>query len=132
MRHTKDNCLAHHQIIADDCGLACANCGECKCGECNQPKTPWNSLPHEKKYAALNNALGIKVSSGFMGRTTQEWKALIEKDEHLNNVPISEWDKKALQFVGRKNPLWKGWTLSLADMVCAFKRAVKTMVSGTN
>lgn len=34
MRHTKDNCLAHHQIIADDCGLACANCGECKCGEC--------------------------------------------------------------------------------------------------
>lgn len=36
MIHLKQTCLAHHLIIADKCGLACANCGACKCGECNK------------------------------------------------------------------------------------------------
>jgi hypothetical protein len=39
MTHTKDNCKASDLIIADACGLACANCGACKCGKCNEPKT---------------------------------------------------------------------------------------------
>lgn len=31
MKHKKDNCQAHHMIIADCCGLGCANCLICKC-----------------------------------------------------------------------------------------------------
>lgn len=34
MKHTKTNCRSFDQIIADRCGLACANCGACKCGTC--------------------------------------------------------------------------------------------------
>lgn len=38
MTHLKDNCRRDDLIIADRCGLACANCGACKCGHCNEDK----------------------------------------------------------------------------------------------
>jgi len=54
MKHTKQTCLAHHLIIADKCGLACANCGACKCGMCNEDK------PEYGKQYALTGAIGSK------------------------------------------------------------------------
>lgn len=36
MKHTKNNCQASNLIIANNCGLACANCGACKCGGKNE------------------------------------------------------------------------------------------------
>lgn len=33
MIHKKKNCLAHDLILADCCGLGCANCGVCKCSD---------------------------------------------------------------------------------------------------
>lgn len=39
MNHTKENCLAHHLIIASCCGLGCANCGTCKCTPAIDPCT---------------------------------------------------------------------------------------------
>lgn len=33
MKHKKFDCLAHHMIITDCCGLGCANCGACKCDD---------------------------------------------------------------------------------------------------
>lgn len=88
----------------------------------------WNDLPHDEKYRALVKALGIKLADNPFGRTNEEWKELYKRDEHLNNVPLREWDRMGNAYRRQANPLWKGWSLSQADLVCAYKSAMRDQI----
>ena len=86
-------------------------------------------MPHEEKYRALYKALGITIPDGFMGYTREEWAKIYKQDQNLNNAArLSTWDGYGARFVGKPNPLRAGWPLSLADMVCAYKRAVRDYI----
>lgn len=127
MKHLKDNCTAGHLFIGSECGLACGNCLACRCGACI--KEEWNEMPHEEKYRALYKALGITIPEGFMGYSREEWAKLLKEDEHLNNAAhLSSWDMYGARFAGRANPLRPGWGLAPADIVCAYKRAVRDYI----
>lgn len=135
MRHTKENCTASNQIIADICGLACANCGACKCGKCEEKKEilDWNDLPYGNKYRALYKALEIRIDlrDRFMGRTLREWTDLYRQDKHLNNVPLAGWDIQAQRLQikrGNRNPMLKDWNLSPAEWTSALKQAVEDQI----
>lgn len=78
-------------------------------------------MPHNNKYRLLYHAMAIKLGDTYKGRDRAEWWRLIQEDEHLNNVPLREWQS---HFEGMRNPLWKGWTLSASDCVCMLKRCV--------
>lgn len=90
--------------------------------------TPEDS--HFLKYEKLVSALHIKVEDGFLGRSRAQWMKLLKEDEHLNNVPLSEWDDKATGFLlhHKANPCRPGWNLSMSEMVCAFKHAVRCQI----
>lgn len=91
----------------------------------------WNDLPHVEKYRALVEALGIKLAENAFGRSDAEWQRLYSQDEHLNNVPLREWDRIANSYrqqKGAKNPLREGWNLSQSDLVCAYKQAMKDQI----
>jgi hypothetical protein len=66
-------------------------------------------------------------------RTPAQWRELIAKDEHLNNVPLSKWDAQHphVQALVRLNDRDKraeitgsnGWSLS--DSVCVLKETAR-------
>ncbi len=74
------------------------------------------SQDHYNKYAELVKKFNVKLSSGFLGYSTNQWKELFALDEHLNNVKLHHWDM-AGQFLHHKG-------LSMAEIVCTLKHAV--------
>lgn len=81
----------------------------------------------EQKMDKLILALHIRVPDTFLGRTKEQWQRLYSEDVHLNNVPLPEWDSRAVSYImfqGKKNPCRLGWNLSKSELVCAYKHAV--------
>jgi len=81
---------------------------------------------HEKKYRTIIKQAGLAITKDtFMGRTREVWRSLYEKNEHLNNVPLREWDIIVCSY----------WTYqgrrvirTLCDGVCAYKQLVKDWI----
>jgi hypothetical protein len=64
-------------------------------------------------------------------RTPAEWRALLEQDKHLNNVPLRQWDDRA-PFVralasraGDLKPITGSGGWSLGDSVCVLKTTAR-------
>ena len=82
---------------------------------------------HYEKYDGMAKKGGFSLSGhdAFMGRTKEEWVDLYNEDEHLNNVPLKEWDMKFYNPVVRQNGV-----NSLCDCVCLYKHLVKRDIVG--
>ncbi|MDY6958318.1 MAG: hypothetical protein SVK08_04100 [Halobacteriota archaeon] len=81
---------------------------------------------HREKFTLLAEKLGIgwpDENEKFMGRTLQQWSELYAKDEHLNNVPLREFDAYygPHLITAHRNGL-KGWSYS--DTTCVLKTVI--------
>lgn len=77
MKHLKKNCQVHHLIIAD-CGLACANCGVCKCGKVHheEEKEEEEKKRLENKSQSNRNKLSKKQKKKFKKSANGALKSL--------------------------------------------------------
>ena len=76
-------------------------------------------------YRAVNATAGLVMSDGpFLDRVR---KALAAGDEHLNSIPLSEWDAKALEAQSALTRALRGHGdfYSLSGGVCCMKQAAK-------
>lgn len=79
-------------------------------------------------YRAVNHSAGIRVTNAdFLARVR---KALAEGDEHLNTIPLAEWDKLAVYGRRALSRAFKehGDFYSMAGGVCAYKQAARDAV----
>jgi hypothetical protein len=86
-------------------------------------------------YGALVELLGEDALRGALpiDRTPAQWRDLIAEDQHLNNVPLTKWDRSAFyvrhlaQRADRDALLTitgsGGWSLS--DSVCVLKETAR-------
>ena len=76
---------------------------------------------HREKFTKLAEKLRIKwpdEAKTFMQRTLQQWSELYEKDEHLNNVPLSEFDLRyGYHSIAASRAGLRGWCLSYTTCV---------------
>jgi len=81
---------------------------------------------HREKFTKLAEKLRIKwpdEAKTFMQRTLQQWSELYEKDEHLNNVPLSEFDLRyGAHLIVAGGAGLRGWSLS--DTTCVLKTVI--------
>ena len=82
---------------------------------------------HYEKYSGIAKKGGFSLAGKdeFMGRTKKEWIELYNEDEHLNNVPLKEWDIHFFNPWVRQNGV-----NSLCDCVCLYKHMVKYDIIG--
>ena len=92
---------------------------------------------HYDKYEALAQKLGIELLKTRIPVSRENIKLALAKDEHLNNISLSRWDRAAGYF-GHPGDIkfsafaWselftreKANGLSLADRVCVLKHVAK-------
>ena len=91
------------------------------------------TISHQEYYSTLARAAGIgNFQDAFIRRVR---KALADGDEHLNTIPLQQWD--AMCFMDYQNASLKaelskrGDTLSLAVGVCVRKAAAKDQAATT-
>ena len=85
-------------------------------------------VTHEEYYSAIAKDAGIDYSDSDR---LDEFRTAFKKDEHLNNIPLEEWDAKAhftQQAVGQALKK-RGDFYSLASGVCTHKQAVKNAIA---
>lgn len=80
MKHLKNNCTIHDLILAD-CGLACANCGMCKCGKVHH---------EEEKIEAKKRLDKITQSNRLTPEESKEFRKMAEGA--LNSLRKSSLD----------------------------------------
>lgn len=91
-------------------------------------------LTHSEYYGLLVEHIGESSLRAMLPgqRTPEQWRKLIEKDPHLNNVPLRQWD--ALDYYVRGHLLRDGDELvaitgsggwSLSDSVCVLKETAR-------
>lgn len=87
-------------------------------------------VDHDKYYQQLAAVMGIGWPSEnptFMGRTRAQWAELLEKDSHLNNVPLREFDRLyALHHRNAGRLKLDSWSPS--QTVCCLKAVIKKEV----
>jgi len=97
---------------------------------------------HRAKYEALARRLGVDALLAIMPATPEQIREAYSADKHLNNIPLSVWDRAA----GRLYPNWGeddcrvSWIspftpdaargLSLAERVCVLKHVAVTRICG--
>ena len=84
---------------------------------------------HHGYYMELAGLLGVgwpETREKFMGKTENQWKELYEKDEHLNNHPLINFDMLhgGHRFAAARIRL----PISLSDTVCMLKAVIKDRV----
>ena len=84
---------------------------------------------HQEYYVQWYDAVACLVIGDH---TKEEWKALLDADKHLNNIPIQYWDNISTIYKGlfaERNFKINGtrtWSLSMG--VCALKATVRKYV----
>jgi hypothetical protein len=90
---------------------------------------------HYNKYEALAQKIGIDALVKLMPVNKIEMQKCLDQDEHLNNIPLHVWDRKAGLLSDGKTTFnlafYAPWTpelakgLSLAERVCTLKHVAK-------
>jgi hypothetical protein len=86
---------------------------------------------HKEKYGALVDAIGLQNLIPLIPATKEQIaKALEDGDEHLNTIPLKNWDDRhafakslAGKVIGQKEGSRISYTWSLAESVCLLKNA---------
>lgn len=87
-------------------------------------KEDGTEMPHEEKYTAIVNAIGLKNCISYIPATKEEIQEALKTDEHLNNIPIKLWDREHAYF--KREFLRIGINvLSISGTVCTLKRAAR-------
>lgn len=86
-------------------------------------------VTHHQYYLSFAQKAGLTLSDKMVSRSKA---ALEEGDEHLNTIPLSQWDNLALIYqpaIAHANKQINGKsTWSLCEGVCAFKALAKHLV----
>lgn len=89
MKHLKSDCLAHHLIIGNNCGLVCANCGACNCIDDERPIEKLETLEQleQRKKLAWFESNEFHKSNTFTGYSypTHQLRAIEKREKELNN-----------------------------------------------
>jgi len=90
-------------------------------------------VDHRAYWAAVVENIGEEQLRRLLpvSKTPAEWRALIERDGHLNNVPLKRWDamhelvRRSITFDDAHVAItgWKAWSLS--DTVCVLKECAR-------
>jgi len=86
-----------------------------------------NALSHITKYTTLVNAIGLSKLIPIIPATLPDLCKAIVTDEHLNTIPLPEWDR-ATSFLGVHLRIIGITSSSLAERVCILKRAATMYV----
>ena len=128
MKHLKENCSARHQIIANKCGLACANCGACKCGGETEYYTRQQYLngeiSHEGYYGQFVNVATKAQIRKYIGLE----RIMASRDPNFNDIGLENWGLN--QFVYEKKLLAKCDPCGNSESVktCIAKEAARQIV----
>jgi len=75
---------------------------------------------------------GIPPARAGTARTPSEWRELLEDDEHLNNVPLRQWDRldyfvrgRAARSMNAVAAITGSRAWSLSDSVCVLKETAR-------
>lgn len=94
-----------------------------------------HEVDHNTYYLDLANYCGLTFMNSLGTDFIQRCKfALDNGDEHLNSIPLKEWDLKVYQLnntVKRKVKEYDGYGLTLATGVCMLKAIAKQAVEKT-
>ena len=96
---------------------------------------------HRTRYEALARRLGINALLAIMPATPKQIREAYSADKHLNNIPLSVWDRAAGRlYPNRANDYRISWIspftrdaargLSLAERVCVLKHVAVTRICG--
>jgi hypothetical protein len=88
-------------------------------------------VTHREYYASVAKDAGVAFHDGpFIERVR---KALAAGDEHLNTIPLDEWDRRASGPTPHLSSAFKrhGDFWSLAGAVCVLKEAAKQAAEAT-
>ena len=84
---------------------------------------------HDDYYLSIAKTCGLnynKAEPEFLERVK---KALNEGDEHLNSIPLKEWDQRGMAIRGARRAFEKhGDYPTLAGLVCLVKSAARAAV----
>ena len=91
--------------------------------------TVYTTRSHWRKYDEMCRMFHLTVTGDmFMGETRDEMRALIARDNALNNIPLRNWDIASMHLIGRKHDLnvdgehtGRMVGASLAEAVCCYK-----------
>lgn len=83
---------------------------------------------HDEYYLEIAKELGIKPDDEMIQRAK---KALEAGDEHLNTIPLREWDVWAMSLLAFRSPeinrafCKRGTVPAMADLVCMLKAVTR-------
>ena len=91
-----------------------------------------DKVTHAEYYRSMAKDAGVSyanVDPKFLARVK---KALAEGDEHLNSIPLHEWDNRTWSLLPSVNTTFKAYgegTGSLSCRVCLIKQAARDAVA---
>lgn len=87
---------------------------------------------HFEKYDKLTRATGIKFLSACITNSISRdrIKRALETDEHLNNIPLSQWDSIAIGCAEKALATHMPYKyITLAESVCALKHVARYYIA---
>ena len=90
-----------------------------------------DKVTHAEYYRSMAKDAGVSyvnADPAFLGRIR---RALANGDEHLNTIPLAEWDIRAMSLLPSVNATFKayGEGNSLSARVCLIKQAARDAVA---
>lgn len=90
-------------------------------------KEDGTEMSHEEIYSNVVNAIGLHVIERYLPVSKEEIKKALEKDEHLNNIPLEMWDQRHNAFKSHFVRIGIN-RISLSDTVCTLKQGARMLV----
>lgn len=81
-------------------------------------------MSHNDIYTKVVEDIGLATCTAYMPVSREEIQKALEKDSHLNNIPLQKWDtmhpffKQQLVSIGITS-------VSISDTVCTLKQAAR-------
>lgn len=90
-------------------------------------------ISHADYYRAIAATAGVSYENADARFLDRVRRALAAGDEHLNTIPLAEWDARSTSIFGLHNAFRAhGDIYSLAGGVCLVKQAAKDAVEDCN
>ena len=85
-----------------------------------------NKLEWREYMLRIINKLGIENIKPYIPRSLDYIREKLKSDEHLNNIPIKEWDRAAdcIHFLLQRNKITY---YSISERVCILKEAARIL-----
>lgn len=90
----------------------------------------WSQMrrKHYEEYEALARLIGIEALKRLMPVDKETLKVAYDKDEHLNSIPLAEWDRRCpavLNLRRRARSGQKTFTWAPCNGVCVLKHVAR-------